>query len=278
MKRRILAIALLFVLSACANRRVLQDTDFEDSSLQKIPLTSAPKKQKALNSVKTENGYTTMVINGLTYKGYQSISKEHFLRASEIAEKMLSKIPDVRKTLVETQFMVFLINAETNLTDHPEYADMKGKTFHQYTQGLRENDSVRGITEQYICAVDEMTLYNPLRNVMIHEFAHAIMFAMTREDQDDIRKAYNHALLGHLYSQKEYVMENSWEYWAVLSEAWLRYAPELAASKEALEWQKSHHPNSMKFRVREDIQKNDPQAAQILERFYGDIVITDDYK
>ncbi|MBC7421504.1 MAG: hypothetical protein H7328_12325 [Bdellovibrio sp.] len=108
-----------------------------------------------------------------------------------------------------------------------------------------------------MCVVNENSLITGFLNgdTMVHEFAHAIHMHLYREDVELIRKAYNNAVNKHIYHAKIYMMENSFEYWAVATQIWFDVGLGTTNSEEIMD--------------RQHLIDRDPELAQLLATIYG---------
>ena len=253
MKRKIYIYSILYLCLGCVSVEYFPNKI--ESTLISESKISSPKK----SSKYKQNGiFKSIVIDGIIYKGTVDVSNVAFERSKKILDFMLSEVPKVRKELQEIKFSIVIFPPNLKITDMPEYADFKGQTFHQRTQGLRTEDSVQGQTEFHLSSTSEKNLLGYFVEghiTLAHEMAHAIHKHLSREDVDDIRRAYINAVKKRIYPMSHYIMENSYEYWAVASESWLNTT------------RLTDHNGG--FETRDKIKSHDPELAKILEMVYG---------
>lgn len=219
-------------------------------------LTTSLAKNKEPKFV-IKDGYKSITYNGLTYKGTTKVAEKSFQRARYIVDAMLENVPYIRTRLTEVGYKIIIMDQEQNLTSIPEYAYFKGKKAHQRTIGVKRSfdTDVPGMAEYELCVVSEKYLLDPTNpDIMVHEFAHAILFHMYKEDADIIQKIYTNAFEKRLFPTRTYLMNNYQEYWAVLSASWLGLPG------------KSGHDGAT---TAEKVKERDPKIAEFLQQIYG---------
>lgn len=181
---------------------------------------------------------------------------------------MLSFRPDIKDRIVQNGTAsdnaiqnyipsIAIIPQNASLTDLPDYANLKG------TIALdgRPWDSMRGIGGNFvvpITAIGEEILLSllegtPVNDGFTHEFAHTIQLAgSTFEEIAEWYKIYQNAKeTGIGKFAGDYALSNYGEYWAVLSQLYLRAVGISRADSV------------------EQIRNNDPQAFEFLQSVYG---------
>jgi hypothetical protein len=205
-----------------------------------------------------KNGYKSITRGGIIYKGTTAVSDIAFKRAQYVVDAMLENIPYVRTRMTEVGYKIVIMGIGQKLTDIPEYEFFKGKKANQSTIGLKRSfdTQVPGMSEYELCVISENYLINALGDdIMAHEMAHAILFHMYREDVAVVQDIYMKAFQKRLFPTRTYLMNNSQEYFAVLSVAWLGLSRD--------------HNSNAGVDTAEKVKARDPKMAEFLEQTYG---------
>jgi hypothetical protein len=152
--------------------------------------------------------------NGIAVISSERVDDRAFYRVKVLLDKMLENRPDVRRALVEDAVRYVIIAAEEQVTDIPDYADMKPKDFW--------NERARGFGGRITSCGEENLLSLPTdryedESIFIHELAHAIHGRGLRKIEPDftqrLKTLYENAMSKGLYKH-DYASTNRSEYWA----------------------------------------------------------------
>ena len=152
--------------------------------------------------------------DGIAVISSERVDDRAFFRVKELMDKMLANRPDVRKALVKDGVRYIIIAAEEQVTDIPDYANMKPKAFW--------NERSRGFGGRVTSCGEENLLSLPTdryedESIFIHELAHAIDGRGLRKIEPDFKQRlktlYEDAMAKGLYKY-DYASTNTSEYWA----------------------------------------------------------------
>jgi len=152
--------------------------------------------------------------NGIAVISSERVDVRAFYRVKELLDKMLENRPDVRRALVKDGVRYIIIAAEEQVTDIPDYANMKPKAFW--------NERSRGFGGRFTSCGEENLLSLPIdryedESIFIHELAHAIDGRGLRKIEPDfsqrLKTLYENAMAKGLYKH-DYASTNMSEYWA----------------------------------------------------------------
>ncbi len=167
--------------------------------------------------------------DGIAVISTENVADEALFRAAAILDEMLVNRPDIRETLVRQRvhFVVVGQSEETyDLTPYRQYRDRvelepwgeagpRGLGPNQFTPTLIPEENV-------LCFEDD-----PYRetSVAVHEFAHAIEFAIGRGIRGgsfggDLARSYQAARASQLWDDS-YGLTNTAEFWAIAVGAWI---------------------------------------------------------
>lgn len=166
------------------------------------------------------------------------------LVARDIVIHMLAKRPDLRQALVSQHWKIAVMAQSEVTTDIPEHANRKKPALNdaRLTPGERANyEQIQKMTDKEYwdrrarglggnptsCAEENLLGYPGTRyfgeNILVHEFAHAIMGGGIRtvEPQlfEEIKQAYADAMAKGLW-KGHYASTNANEYWAEGTQSW----------------------------------------------------------
>ncbi len=196
--------------------------------------------------------------DGVCIKAYVPVDPKSVERAQHIIDQMLKNSPEIKKKMIENNFIVEIIGRNQNTTDLPRYRYLKKeKTF----DGRSYDEGTRGLGDAQGCNVGEENLLclNPQNfwneNILVHECAHTIHYHITTDLSQKIEQAYLQAKKKKLYSESIYMMANSHEYWALATQAWFN----------------AIHRRDVNdgITTRTAIMKHDPEISKILQKVYG---------
>ncbi|MDD8030726.1 MAG: glycoside hydrolase [Acidobacteriota bacterium] len=172
-----------------------------------------------------------------------AVSDTALLIAREIIIQMLSERPDIRRTLVRTGQKVGIIGQTQQMSDIPEYKNLKKPEFGDRRLTAKEiaeydkikkmsdqeywNRRARGLGGVYTTCGEENLLGIPEtryfgEHILVHEFAHAIhrgIRACDPELAEAIDQAYADAMAIGLW-KGQYASTNSGEYFAEGTQFW----------------------------------------------------------
>ncbi|HXH05276.1 MAG TPA: hypothetical protein VNI83_01670 [Vicinamibacterales bacterium] len=271
---RRLAILAIVVAAACAPRRVPLVPEYRRAAIGPVPASLGldPFYRK----------YTDAL--GIPVVASARVPDDALLVARDIVVHMLAKRPDLRAELIRQRWRVGVMAQSEVTTDIPEHRDRKKPgpgdprlteaEKRQYAEGTgiaRMTDKeywdrrARGLGgNPTTCAEENLLGYPGTRyygeNILVHEFAHAIMNgAIRRVDPtlfEAIQAAYREAMAKGLY-RGHYAATNASEYWAEGTQWWFW---------SNYEW----HDGSVRVQSPEDLRAYDPTLFELLSRVYED--------
>lgn len=180
---------------------------------------------------------------GIPVIASSAVSDTALLVARDIIIHMLSDRPDIRRTLVRSGQKVGIIGHAQQMSDIPEYKNLKKPAFGDRRLTAKEiagYDKIRKMTDQeywnkrarglggvYTTCGEENLLGLPGtryfgEHILVHEFAHAIhrgIRAIDPELTDAINRAYADAVALGLW-KGHYASTNSGEYFAEGTQFW----------------------------------------------------------
>jgi hypothetical protein len=172
-----------------------------------------------------------------------AVSDTALLVARDIIIHMLSERPDIRRALVQSRQKVGIIGYAQQMSDIPEYKNLKKPAFGDRRLTAKEiadyerirkmshqeywNMRARGLGGVYTTCGEENLLGMPGtryfgEHILVHEFAHAIHRAIRTIDpelRDAINQAYADAMALGLW-KGQYGATNSGEYFAEGTQFW----------------------------------------------------------
>jgi len=193
--------------------------------------------------------------DGIAVIGSERVDDRAFFRVKELLDKMLENRPDVRKALVDDGVRYIIIAAEEQVTDIPEYANMKPKAFW--------NERSRGFGGRVTSCGEENLLSLPMdrygdESIFIHELAHAIDGRGLRKIEPDFKQRlktlYEDAMAKGLY-KNDYASTNTSEYWAESVQAFFD------ADREK-NWNHNH------VNTRQELYEYDPKMADFVRKMF----------
>jgi len=151
--------------------------------------------------------------DGITVISSKAVEDQAFYQLKFLLDKMLENRPDVREALSKNGNRFIIIGHNEQVTDIPDYADMKPKAFW--------NERARGFGGRTTSVGEENLLSLPEdryedESIFIHELAHSIHFVLRRLEPDfqkTLDALYNKAMANGLYKY-DYASTDSGEYWA----------------------------------------------------------------
>ena len=216
---------------------------------------------------------------GIAIVGSPKVPDEALLIARDIVLSQLARRGDIRRELVARGTRVGVIGAEEGMTDLPEHRHWKkpARDDPRLTACEREryagieamsdrdywNRRSRGSGGYFTTVGAENLLAVPGtryfgQNILVHEFAHAIFYAIQRVDpllHARIRRAYDGAGRERLW-EGEYLAVTIDEYWAGGSQIWFETA--MIA-----------RPRGAEILSAEDLKRHDPALYSVLADVYG---------
>ncbi len=200
--------------------------------------------------------------SGICIKTYAPTETKTIERAQYIIRQMLKNSPEIQRKMTETGFVVEIIGRNQGVTDLPRYRYLKNeKTF----DGRNYDEGTRGLGDIYASSVGEENLLclpgqnYPEENILVHEFAHSILFHMPHELSHEVKHAYSEAKKKNLYAKDIYMMANHDEYWAEASQSWFNATARLDVN------------DGIHSRLK--ILKHDSEISRILKLVYGMVEI-----
>jgi len=204
------------------------------------------------------------------------------LVARDIVIHMLAKRPDLRQEMIKKRMRVGVMAQSESTTDIPEHRDRKkpARDDPRLTPAERanyDNTIARMTDKEYwdrrarglggnptTCAEENLLGYPGARyygeNILVHEFAHAIMGVAIRTADPalfaEIQAAYKEAMAKGLW-KNHYASTNANEYWAEGTQTWF--------------WSNYEYMDgATRVQTPEDLQRYDPKLYELLSRVYED--------
>lgn len=196
-----------------------------------------------------------MDCDGIVVISSERVDDRAFYRVKELLNKMLENRPDVRKALFKDGVRYIIIAAEEQVTDIPDYANMKPKAFW--------NERSRGFGGRVTSCGEENLLSLPMdryedESIFIHELAHAIDGRGLRKIEPDFKERlkalYESAMAKGLY-KNDYASTNTGEYWAESVQAFFD------ADREK-NWNHNH------VNTRRELYDYDPKMADFIREMF----------
>ncbi len=206
------------------------------------------------------------------------VSETAVLVARDIIIHMLSERPDIRLQLIRDGQRVGIIGARQQMSDIPEYKNLKKpelgdrrltegevrnyERIRQMTDAEYWNQRARGLGGVYTTCGEENLLGIPGtryygENILVHEFAHAIHRAIKKVDlelAEEIERAYREAMALGMW-ESQYASNNPDEYWAEGTQFWF--------------WSNYAYRNGeSNVYSPADLRNYDPQLYALLNRVY----------
>ncbi|HML73002.1 MAG TPA: hypothetical protein PKB02_00770 [Anaerohalosphaeraceae bacterium] len=151
--------------------------------------------------------------DGITVISSKAVSDQAFYRLKFLLDKMLENRPDVREALSKNGNRFIIIGHNEQVTDIPDYADMKPKAFwDERARGF--GGRTTSVGEENLLSLPEDRYED--ESIFIHELAHSIHFVLRRLEPDfqkTLDALYNKAMAKGLY-KNDYASTDSGEYWA----------------------------------------------------------------
>ncbi len=150
--------------------------------------------------------------SGLTVVAAAVVPDSAVQHATRIMSTMLQPIPGVRDQLVSWNIRIGVIGQNQQLTDMPEYRTLE-PSINQRARGLAHDPLISNSEENTLCY--ELTDGWRGENILVHEFAHAIKWALDVDPvfANRVENAYSTALAAGRY-RNLYASTNSHEYFA----------------------------------------------------------------
>ena len=206
-------------------------------------------------------------VKGILILSSDKVSQDAHSAAERVIEMMLKNNSAITKKLVEEKASINIFSDDEKVSDLPEMRSLKGsKTF----DGRDRDDicgtgGVPGRTLTTICEKNLLKKSNDpyfgKEDICTHEFAHTIMnVGFSDEQKLEVEKLYQMAKSKNLYRRSDgktaYEMEDSQEFFAVLSGIWFK------------SFDKDSPIHSPELSDRESIKKTFPEMYQFLQKIY----------
>jgi len=240
--KNIFLFIVLMLLASAAFLQVHESPDPRETALVKTineKLISKPPSKLMLDPFYEK--YVDAM--GIPVIASAAVSDTALLIARDIVIHMLSERPDIRKALVRSGQKVGIIGRAQQMSDIPEYKDLKKPAFGDRrltAKEIAEYDKIQNMTDQeywnrrarglggvYTTCGEENLLGIPGtryfgEHILVHEFAHAMhrgIRACDPELADSIDQAYADAMALGLW-KGQYASTNSGEYFAEGTQFW----------------------------------------------------------
>lgn len=241
------SMAYYFIIAVFISGSLLSQFCFGTESY--LPI-AAPPAELQLDSFYTKY----LDCGGITVVSSGRVEDRAFYRLKALLDKMLENRPDVRKTLAEQGNRFIIISHEEQVTDIPDYADMKPKAFW--------NERARGFGGQTTSVGEENLLSLPEdrysdESIFIHELAHSIHFALRKIESDfhgRLETLYKNAMAKGLYKY-DYASTDEAEYWAEAVQCFFD------CNREN-NWNHNH------INTREELTQYDPDIVELVRKTF----------
>ncbi|MFC1553039.1 glycoside hydrolase [candidate division KSB1 bacterium] len=273
MKRILLcSLILIYAYTAAAQGVVRDDAIIKDYYSASI---TAPPESLGFDPYYKK--YTDA--NGIPILSSEKVPDTALLVARDIINYMLLERPDLRAALIGRNMRIGVMALSETTTDIPEHRNMKkpGPDDRRLTEGEKSNYArIAAMTDKEYwdrrargmggnpttCAEENLLGYPGTRyygeNILVHEFAHAIMGnGIRRVDPDmynEIRTAYEEAMVKGLF-KGHYGATNANEYWAEGTQFWFWSNYEYKEGDTIV-----YSPD--------DLKRYDPKLYELLSRVY----------
>ena len=249
---RLLQIGVFIWCSALVTPAIAADTNFQ--------VTAPPPELKAPAFYKkyiSADGYPILASG--------TVNDYALKEAAYLVNLMLSKRPDVRKTMIGSGSRLLIIAHNEYTTDLPEFAHFKPKDYWD----ARARGTGGSRTDPYCtCGEENLLAYDgdpyQAENILIHEFAHNIhlrgMVNLDPTFDQRLKQTYDAAMAKGLWKGK-YAATNHHEYFAEGVQSWFDNNRE-----------NDHDHNHVD--TRKELIEYDSALAKICEEVFGDTNIS----
>jgi hypothetical protein len=228
----------------------------QTESLHVTPVTSEVR-----NHLKLSEFYQKRVsVGGLSVLGSKKVSDYALKEAAYLIKKMTHKHPEYLEKLAENKVRFSVMARDEFTTDIPEHSDLAPPVFwDKRARGLgatRTRPSVSCGEENLLEITGDPYKHE---NILIHEFAHAL-HAMAINDldpsfQEKLKRCYSMAIRDGIW-KGTYAATNPAEYWAEGVQSWF-------------ECNREGDREHGQINTREEISKNDPRLAKLIQSKLG---------
>lgn len=260
MRRLILITLVVFNILVLSDCCLAQEVEKSDAGVCRGETTNPNKNEIRISAPPAEMELDAFYkkyldCDGIAVIGSEQVDDRAFYRVKELLDKMLENRPDVRKALVDDGVRYIIIAAEEQVTDIPDYADMKPKAFW--------NERSRGFGGRVTSCGEENLLSLPTdryedESIFIHELAHAIdgrgLRKIEPEFKERLKTLYEDAMAKGLYNY-DYASTNTSEYWAESVQAFFD------ADREK-NWNHNH------VNTRQELYEYDPKMADFVREMF----------
>lgn len=200
-------------------------------------------------------------VHGFPVVGSAKVSDYAMKEAGYLVSRMLEGREDVLREMAKNKTRLAVMASTEMTTDVPEHADLEPKAYwDRRARGLgatRRRPAVSCAEENLLCLKGDP--YST-ENIMIHEFAHAIL-EMGLEPLDPefgkgVREAYRKAMDEGLWKGK-YAATNFHEYWAEGVQSWF-------------DTNRENDRDHNHVNTREELKEYDPRLAALIGEAFGD--------
>ncbi len=186
------------------------------------------------------------------------VADEALLRARDVLGEMLAGRPQLYADLVRKRTRVVIGGRTGAVSDLPEFRNWGRYEFEGgRIGGIYEDERIVGPRGGVTVAFEDNVRCYPedggaLKDVLVHELAHAIEFALPASFRQRVDTAYRNAMRSGLW-QGAYAASNAREYWAEAVGAWFA----LGGSKR------------LGVTTRASLRRYDPGVARLVEEVFG---------
>ncbi len=203
--------------------------------------------------------------DGIAVIATENVADEALFRAAAILDELLINRPDIRDTLIRKRVHVAVLGRSQEIYDLRPYRGLRG-LFDPEIWG-EEGPRGQGPSDHTPTLVSEENLLCLSSNrhrdydVAVHELAHAIEYAISQglgsgKFRSSLNRAYRSGLDSGLWTA-DYATRNASEFWATGVQIWLGVGGVVGHG----------------FRHRDDLIRNAPELAQLIEDTIGQITL-----
>lgn len=255
MKYVIILLLGIFILSSCSK----SDKKVEEPTQSEV---TTPPSSLGLNSFYKKY----LDAGGIPIVSSGQVADEALIKARDIVNSMVSKIPNEKQKMIQNKLRVGIIGINEKPTDMPEYSDLYtafpgtdwnnrarayGATIDRpLTTNCEENMLCRGSSDRY-----------KGEEILTHEFAHAIhelgIRFTTPAFDAQLQAAYNNAVAKNLWANT-YARADVREYWAEGVQCWFN------SNLEAIPANGVHN----QVNTRAELKAYDPTLHDLISKYF----------
>ncbi len=231
-------------------------------------LMDIPVDEKTVWKVTYEPHYTQVVTgkSGVMIKASKKVQADTLVKAAELVDIMLEKIPQVAKELQKRNVFLSIFGIGESAYDVPEHrmgyllATRPVEGFGGDVASVSEANVIRRKYGRYATAY-------PNESILAHEFGHSIHLSGINELKDqslakELEACYEHASSTGLFPNT-YAISNSAEYFATMCTFWFNVMQEGADGT----WDGVRGP----VNTREELKEYDPMGYKFMKKLFNEV-------